>query len=243
MSGEVIDAARFLDQRWSDQTLSVGTVLRGLCSVEDPARSLTSKTGDDLRSIERAAHDAHCAYRSALGPETASQDLDRARVLVTKLDAVLDWYLPDNVADEHEAELSKMRAEHTATPRTIDALAAELDDYATLASKHRKAIDGLGGFNTELIDEAAALALTLRELPAIPNRLSPEARDALSLRNRILCVLVRRLSTVRAAARFVFQDHPEIAREVSSQYERRRRAARRKNVTAESTETPAQPIE
>jgi hypothetical protein len=40
--------------------------------------------------------------------------------------------------------------------------------------------------------------------------------------------LTKRVSRVRAAARFVFRNDPGIVRQVTSEYERRKRAARRR---------------
>ncbi|XYH95849.1 hypothetical protein ACMHYB_49995 [Sorangium sp. So ce1128] len=54
--------------------------------------------------------------------------------------------------------------------------------------------------------------------------LGEKAREALVLRNKVIGLLSVRLSTVRAAARFVFRDRPDIVREATSAYERRRRA-------------------
>ncbi|WP_437722481.1 hypothetical protein [Sorangium sp. So ce861] len=54
--------------------------------------------------------------------------------------------------------------------------------------------------------------------------LGEKARDALLLRNKVIGLLNARISTVRAAARFVFRDRPDIVRESTSAYERRRRA-------------------
>ena len=51
---------------------------------------------------------------------------------------------------------------------------------------------------------------------------------ALELRNRFAMLIHRRLGAVRAAARFLFRDHPEVVRKVTSGYERAKQAKRRK---------------
>jgi hypothetical protein len=45
-------------------------------------------------------------------------------------------------------------------------------------------------------------------------------------------MLMERMNTVRSAAQFVFRNHPSIVREVTSAYERRRRAAQRRKDAA-----------
>ena len=54
------------------------------------------------------------------------------------------------------------------------------------------------------------------------------AREAIALRNRLMTLLFDRMIRVRSAARFVFRGRPEIIREATSAYERRRRAAGRR---------------
>ena len=60
-------------------------------------------------------------------------------------------------------------------------------------------------------------------------------------RNRLAALLVRRMNRVRAAARFVFRNHSDIVREVTSTYERRRRAARRRHAAETRQNPPAEP--
>jgi hypothetical protein len=55
-----------------------------------------------------------------------------------------------------------------------DSLAAELSDYAALARQEAEGLEGLGGFEMSLVDEAENLARQLRERPATPA--SPKTR-------------------------------------------------------------------
>jgi hypothetical protein len=62
-----------------------------------------------------------------------------------------------------------------------------------------------------------------------------EQRAALDVRNRLAVPLNDRMTKVRTVARFVFRDQPELARKVTSAYERHRRpASRRGRGTTES---------
>lgn len=98
-----------------------------------------------------------------------------------------------------------------------------------LGEKYRSKIDGLGGFDAKMLDEAKVVAAELRDRPAIPVVLGDEAARALALRNRLAMLLAAKMNAVRSAARFVFRHRPEIVREATSAYERRRRAAARRN--------------
>jgi len=89
-------------------------------------------------------------------------------------------------------------------------------------------MDGVGEFDASLIHEATELAARLRELPAGPKPRSNAETRALECRNRLLLLLTRRGKRVRSAARYVFRNHPEIARQAMSSYERRRRANARR---------------
>jgi hypothetical protein len=89
-------------------------------------------------------------------------------------------------------------------------------------------MDGLGGFDAAHIDEARTVAAELRARPSAAATGSDASRAALALRNKLVVLLMGRMSAVRAAARFVFRGQPEIVREVTSDYERRRRAAGRR---------------
>ncbi|HEY5959423.1 MAG TPA: hypothetical protein VIV60_22850, partial [Polyangiaceae bacterium] len=86
---------------------------------------------------------------------------------------------------------------------------------------------GLGGFQVSLVDEAELLAKQLRERPTTPAP-AENTRRALDTRNRIATLLLDRMTLVRSAARFVFRNHPEIARQSSSAFLRKRRAAARR---------------
>ena len=61
-----------------------------------------------------------------------------------------------------------------------------------------------------------------------------EQQAVLALRNRLITLLLDRMRRVRAAARYVFRNHPEIARRATSTYERRRRARSRAQAATEA---------
>ncbi len=226
--GEAADVARF--HRTYHPTVAPGDGQPGrpgLDSVKDERRGLHAKTADDLLSLREATEQAHTRYILESSPTTAAP-MERARFLLGEISAVLEFLFDDGVEDERDAQLDTVESAHADTPMSADAIAAELDDYANLASVYRKEIDGLGGFQAKLLDEAKSVAEQLRHRPATPVPQTESAARALALRNRLATLLATRISFVRGAARFVFRNHPEIAREATSADERRRRAAARR---------------
>ena len=236
--GEAVDVARFLERHWKSEKDKDGNVVRpGFDTVVDKKRGLTAKTGAEILSLQLAGQEAHTAYLLCVDAMRASP-VARARYVLGEINATLAWLFDAGVEDEKNAMLASVQAAHVNDPESADALAGQLDDYATLASHYRDEIAGLGGFDPKLIDEARTLAGEIRARPTRAVPLSAKARAALALRNKVLTLLLSRMALVRSAARFVFRATPEIVREVTSAYERKRRAAARR-VTAKDGPAPA----
>jgi hypothetical protein len=151
---------------------------------------------------------------------------------------VLEYFLDDGVEDENDQRFAKLVAAHRDAPDAADALAIELDEYATIADLHRKKIDGLGGFDAKMIDEARKLSKEL--LAMAPNEpVSTEATAALAKRNRFLQLLDQRVRRVRSVARYVFRHHPDTARGIVSLYTRKRRLEAKRSATRKKNAEPA----
>lgn len=229
--GEAVDVAKFHEKRWKTQVDDKNNVvLLGLDSVAKKSkrnkgseRDISAKTGDEIFSLHRAAHEAHSYHLLATKPVSDVDPMDRGRFLVGEMARTIEWYLDDGVEDEHDVKLARVKAAHANDPETADALALALNDYAALAQEYRDDIDGAGGFSASYIDEAMDLAIVLREKP----ERSVELNDPLVLRNKLITLLMQKMNAVRAAARFVYRDRPEIVREATSTYERRRRSVSR----------------
>ncbi|WP_437962638.1 hypothetical protein WME76_46240 (plasmid) [Sorangium sp. So ce119] len=241
--GEAVDVAKFFEKHWKTQIDAQKRVTRlGLESAvpkdskKGDAARLGPRTGDEILSLQRATQEAHTRY--LLTVETNKSPRERGKFLLGEIWATLSFYFDDGVEDEKDQMLARIDAAHAADPDTADALASALDDYALLGEKHRDALDGLGGFKAEHLDEARAVAAELRSRPAQAEAISRQAQEALQLRNKLAALLVERMGLVRSAARFVFRGQPEIAREVTSAYERRKRAAARR---AKAQPGPAAP--
>lgn len=162
-------------------------------------------------------------------PTVDPSPLPRARHVLREIVTALEWLFDDGVEDERDAKLAKVSAAHAGDPETLDAVALQLKSYGALAREYRKDLESLGAFQMGLLDEAGQLAEALTSRPAAGKERDAKESETLVLRNRVGTLLTQRIRLVRGAARFVFRHHPEVIREASSAYERRKRAdARRK---------------
>jgi hypothetical protein len=222
--GEAVDAARFVQAYWEPVKDQTGKVLRPGLSLA--GAKLSPQIGAEILELEEGLQTAQTDYLLTVAP--AQPDVRaRAEYILGELTAALEWLLDDGVEDDRDKQLAALKAEYADHSTSTDSLAAELSDYAALARQESKGLEGLGGIELSLIDEAEQLAKQLRSRPSTPAP-AENTRRALDLRNRLATLLYERIATVRAAARFVFRNHPEIAREVGSAYVRRKRAAARR---------------
>ena len=234
MLGEAVDLARFTSAYWEPVKDPSGNILRpGLALA---GAKLSPTIGSEILELQDALQSANTSYLLTVAP-TQPDVRARAQFVLSEIAAALEWWLDDGIDDDRDQQLASLKSEYADGSTAADSLAAELSDYAALARQEAAGLQGLGGFEMTLVDEAENLAHQLRERPTTP--VSPEnTRRALDVRNRVATLLVDRMAQVRSAARFVFRNQPQIAREASSAYERRRRHAR-KAIAANKATTPA----
>jgi len=227
--GEAVDVARFVQAYWEPVKDVAGKVLRP--GLSQAGAKLSPTIGVEILELQDGLQTAQTDYLLTVAP--AQPDVRaRAEYVLGELTAALEWLLDDGVEDERDKQLAALKAEYADNSTSTDSMAAELSDYAALARQEAKGLEGLGGVELSLIDEAEQLAKQLRARPSTPAP-AENTRRALEVRNRLATLLFDRIGTVRAAARFVFRNHPAIAREVGSSYVRRKRsAARRASVKA-----------
>lgn len=212
---EAGSAERFFEARWEATAEHPG-----LASAVN--ESFTAATGQEVGSLRAAVGEANLDYLLLAAQEQAPSPAPEARRVLRAILATLAWYLDGGDDESGRAQLDALRAAHAKVGQKALALAAALEDSARFAEGYREAMAGVGGFDPRQLDEAMRLARALRERARAPRR--PQAtREALWLRNKLVALLRDRVATVRAAARFVFRDHPEIIREVTSAHERKRR--------------------
>jgi hypothetical protein len=234
--GESVDVARFTQTYWEPVKDASGKVLRPGLSLA--GAKLSPNIGTEILELQGALQTAQTDYLLAVAPAQPDTRA-RAEYVLSEITAALEWLLDDGIDDERDQQLAALKSEYADGSASTDSLAAELSDYAALAQKESKGLEGLGGFELSLVDEAALLAKALRDRPNSPAP-TENARRALDRRNRLATLLVERMAVVRAAARFVFRNHPEIARMAGSAYVRRKRAALRRAAAESATKSKAQ---
>ena len=211
---EAVIAAAFFQRRWRATADHAGLE----SAVNE---SFTADIGRELAELGSAVDEADVAYRAT--PSRPPGAAAEARRIVKAIMATLAWHLDSGDDARARARLDSLRAKYGRVGRSATALATALEDAARFAQVHRAAVTGLGGFEPPQIDAVNALARTLREQSGAPR----EHPEALALRNKLVALLRVRLAITRAAARFVFRDHPAIIREVTSAHERTRRKTQR----------------
>jgi len=182
-----------------------------------------------------ALQQAQTAYRLATAPQQSHQAvLNRGAFVLGEVEATLEWHFDDGIEDEVDTQLQTLSKVHSDTG-SADRLAQALHDYGTLAKPHARALNGVDGFDSALIDEALELSTTLGDVGLNPGA-GKDEQAALELRNRLAHLLNQRMNLVRGAARFVFRAYPAILRQATSTYQRRRRAALRRAQAAKLAE-------
>jgi len=240
LTGEAVDVARFFQRRWSAERDPSGKVVVPGLELCRGYGGITPELGQEILELQQELQAAQSAYILTVAPKAEAAPTERAHFVLSEISAVLEWFFEDGVEDEKDAQLDRLNETYR-DAASQDALAAALDDYVALASRCRAELDGLGDFDAALLDEAKVLAVQLRERSAQrigPQNISAEQR-ALDLRSRLASMLAQRMSAVRAAAQFIFRREPGIVREVTSAYQRRRRAERRRKAEAVPATQPA----
>lgn len=238
LTGEAVDVARFFETHYAARRNAKGELERPGLELVARGELMYPQLGAEVLELQGALSDAQTAYLLTVQKESAAP-VERADFVLSELTSALRFLFDDDVQDEGDAQLAALTERHAAA-FSHDARAAGLDDFAGLAQRHRTALDGLGGFDAAVVDEARELAKRLREQSANKRVGEPAnlQREALELRNRFASLLLTRMNKVRSAARFVFRSDPEIVRRVTSSYERKRRKASAKSRAADaSTET------
>ena len=213
---EAGSAARFFEARWEATDEHPG-----LASAVN--ESFTAATGQEVESLRDAVVEANRDHMLLAAEAQAPSPAPEARRVLRAILATLAWHLDGGDDESGRAQLDALRAAHAGVGQKALALATALEDSARFAEGHREALAGVGGFDPRQLDQAMVLARALRERASAPRRPPRATREALGLCNKLVALLRDRVATVRAAARFVFRDHPEIIREVTSAHERKRR--------------------
>jgi hypothetical protein len=200
----------------------------------------------EMLELLDAYQSAEARYRLAVDPNREGL-VEQAQALLSSMRDTLGWYFLDVGDETGQARLDKLARVHEGA-YSHDALAAALYNYAALAEMYLEQITGLVGFDRSVIEQAAQTALELRERSAGPASADPHADPArlLDLRLRIATLLYDRMQTVRSAARVVFKGKSSLLQQVTSDYNRLRRAEYRRRqdegTAFETADTAPMPI-
>lgn len=212
--------AGFVDAHWEPRRAGRAQ-LPGLRAAAGAA-GLEQDIAQELRDLAAAVRAADAELLATKTPATRLPRLEGRRAL-RELRTPLRFSLASRAATRR----TLVKLDELARPGSAYALAFSLDAHAALAEKHAADLARLSDFDADLPERARRLAHTLREPRRDPA--TADARHAkLHGRDALMTELMDRMRTVRALARFVFRDHPQILRKATSEYERKRRRKSRK---------------
>jgi hypothetical protein len=210
---EAVQVAKFVGDYWEAGLSTAG--------------SLEASIGTEILELREAVSAAHAEYLLAR-PVPEKAPMERAQFVLRELRAALTFAFHDGVSDDADVALRRVAAA-TNGGASKHAVALSLETYTALARQYLGKLEARSAFDPALLEEAPQLARSLRDHAANKKvgTATEAGRAALDLRNRLVAVLHERVSLVRAAARYVFRHQPEIVREATSAYQRRRRARAR----------------
>lgn len=226
---EADGAAGFLRKFWKPQ--KDGAVP----GMETTESVVPLAVADEIESLVRAIRTVH---NDGLFPTLQATEVPaleaRGRWLSARLSNACELVLDDDVVEPADGALAaaKARAEDDTRATRIETLLS----LAAVADEIKDRLATIKDFETAWIAEAREVAQKLSaDGPAQPGR---AADPTIDFRNRLLVLLDRRVSRVRRAARYVYVDHPETVRLVTSAYERKKRleAKRRKQKGEEKSQ-------
>lgn len=200
-----------------------GNQLPGLNAV---SYRLKRETIDELRELVDLL--AYVQVAIIFGAPSISpalrQKVERADHLIFNIASAIEFLLDDEIDEPADNELARLHEQERAMGDAIPIKAQTLLAYAMLAKSLADRLKDDQSFQLAWISESEALAQELRQsrIPA-PIISNPN----IDLRNRIVTLMLDRVSLVRRAVAHVFRDHPDVRRKFASTYERKRRAANR----------------
>jgi hypothetical protein len=219
--GEGVVIAGLYAQYWTARTTRRGELIPGFADLVGTSE-LDPEWGRELVELVVAAGAAH-AESLATTERAPESPMKRAAVVLREVKAALAFAFDGSRFTKARAALAKVSRLHP-QPKSQDDMALALEGFAGLGKDHRAHLGEISGFDVKLLDEAATLAVRLRERSG-ENRLaerSRASREALALRNRLLNGLYERMSHIRRAARYLFREHPHIVRQFTSEPNRTR---------------------
>ena len=195
--------------------------------LENAGPRLRPGIADELLTLTRAVQEAQERYVDLISHEMNPSELvDRAEALLIELAHVLEWHEWREDDDESFEHRSVYAAREIAREAgSASELGFALYDYACAAQTRMEALRKINGFDPAVAEEALEVSKRIVDVDQTTLDQSDPIRRAIRARNRLVVLLERRMRLVRAAARFVFRDEPEVLDEFTSDYENLRQAA------------------
>ena len=219
---EANQVAQFVEQYWEPS--------EGRLGLEATAELVPKSVATDIASLVQACHYLH-ARSMFTNDDGLDRTIERGRDVADNLADALELVLDDGQSTANEGAFAVAK-ERVASSSSVAQLAQSLVDLAIIAEHETATLAKIKGFDRGIVDEAKKLAAEITAKPVTPG---PAPSASVRLRDRMLTLLARKVSEVRKAARFVFRHHPEILKLATSSYQRRRRAANRKQSGAGQT--------
>ena len=222
--GEALDLARVIENNYATTEFGGKTRL-GLDSIAG-VHGVTPVTATEIRELQLAVSAAQADYLAVL-EKADDTPIERSAEILDELRAALSFLLEDGRHPEGAAQLGQLRDQFS-RETSHDGIAMALEAYGEIAQRHLRDLRSFGGFEPALVDESLQVARALRERSAerLTGEVAQRKRQTLALRDRLTAALLQRMTAARRAIRYVFRDEPEIVRQASSEYERRRRRER-----------------
>lgn len=235
--GEAVVVAGLYGRYWAARKTRRGAVLPGFADLAETSE-LAPETGREILELVVSAGAAHAEYLAA-SERAPESPMKRAAVVLAELKAAFEFAFDGPAFATARASLVKLAKQYP-RPKSQDDMALALEGFAGLGRQQRTRLQKVTGFDTTLIDEAATLALKLRERSGdnLLTKRHHESSDVQALRNRLLNGLYERLSQIRRAARYLFREHPHIVRQFTSEPNRVRQRRFREATKRGSSREP-----
>jgi len=215
---EADEIHKFIVSNWEEDEDRPGLKSAGL--------EMTGETAGDVLSLRDAVEEAQKKYISILEHDlNPNEQWERGVHIMKELSIVLEWHAGCCGDDEEIKRFQDLSEKHADAYESYTSLSAALQDYGLLAKNLAADIEGLGGFSMKTIDEAMDVSYRLLDVQNYPVYATEKARKALRLRDQLAQLLMERMDIVRAAARLVYRNNPDIYRRIAPVRESRKRTA------------------
>ena len=222
---EASKAAGFVDSYFEPKN--------GLAGMKSAAPLITEHTSEEILSLVEAVSKAHNTYlKNRVDKESNVGIGKKVRAWLKEMRTIMAfafWPEPGDREKEsaYRALMELNRDARTRRHTRIVELSQDVMNYLLLAQKYDRFLKGVPGYDQALLDRGKwfdeNMTHVFRGRPAP----SKTAATALDQRKRLCTALQQRVRAVRTAAKFVFRDHPGVVKEVTSSFERTRRAKSR----------------